>query len=122
MKGMSEKEKLRFNSGSFVKYHGKQSKGKDVRARDMNNRSEDMVCEWMVGDVKSSLKCLGGNYTEETIDRKSRAMSLVNALVDKDDSSLLVDGSGPATSWARFEEDEIQRFRQYVSRLDPFRL
>ena len=86
---MSDKEKLRFNSGSFVKYHGKQSKGVGVKAGDINNRSEDMVCEWMVGDVKSSLKCLGGNYTEETIDKKSRAMSLVNALVDHDDRSLL---------------------------------
>ena len=80
-----------------------------------------MVCEWMVGDVKSSLKCLGGNYTEETIDKKSRAMLLVNALVDHDDRSLLIQGSGPGTSWDRFEEEEITRFRQYVRRLDPFR-
>ena len=121
MKSMSERQKLRFNSGSFVKYHGKQSKGACLKPGDLNNRSEDMVCEWLVGDVKSSLKSLGGNYTEETIEKKSRAMSLGKTLVSQDDKSLLIEGSGPGTSWERFEAEEIDRFRKYVHKLDPFR-
>ena len=47
LKSMSERMKLRFNSGSFVKYHGPQSTDGKVRFSDLNNRSEDMVCEWL---------------------------------------------------------------------------
>lgn len=47
LKTMSERTRLRFNSGSFVKYHGQQSTDGKVRFSDLNNRSEDMVCEWL---------------------------------------------------------------------------
>ena len=68
LKSMSERMRKRFNSGSFVKYHGKQSSDGKVRFSDLNNRSEDMVCEWLVAKVKNSFKTLGGNFTEETVD------------------------------------------------------
>ena len=121
VKCMSERERLRFNSGSFIKYHGKQSTGSCLRPRDLNNRSEDMVCEWLVGEVKESLRSMGGNYTEDTIDKKMRATSLVNELLENDNNSLLIAGSGPGSSWERFDEDEVDRFRKYVHKLDPFR-
>ena len=118
---MSERSKLRFNSGSFVKFHGKQSSDQNVRPSDLNNRSEDMVCEWLVGSVKNSFRTLGGNYNEETIDKKVRAMSLVNSMLDHDCKSLLIESNGPGTSWERFDSEEVDRFRDYVHTLDPFR-
>ena len=121
LKSMSERSKLRFNSGSFVKFHGKQSTDMKIRPSDLNNRSEDMVCEWMVVGVKSTFRTLGGNYSEETIDKKMRAMSLVDTILEKDNKSLMIDGNGPGTSWERFESDEVDRFREYVCKLDPFR-
>ena len=120
-KSMSERSKLRFNAGSFVKFHQLRASSSNMTLSNLNNRSEDMVCEWMVGDVKSSLKSMGGNYTEETIDKKMRAMSLVNTLLDDDDESLLLDKRGPGSSWDRFDDEELNRFRQYVSKIDPFR-
>ena len=80
-----------------------------------------MVCEWLVGGVKNSFKTLGGNFTEETIDRKIKAMSLVNSILDQDCQSLMIDASGPGTSWDRFELEEVDRFKEYVKRLNPFR-
>ena len=120
-KSMSEKLKLRFYSGHFIKYHGKQSIDQKIRPSDLNARSEDMVCEWLVGGVKDSFKTLGGNFTEETIDKKVKAMSLVNSLIEKDRRSLLLESRGPGTSWDRFETDETVRFRDYIRKLDPFR-
>ena len=88
----------------------------------MNLRAEDMVCEWYVEKVKNTLKTLGGNYTEETIERKTKATSLINAILEHDNKSLLLESSsGPGHSWNRFEEDELKRFREYVRRLQPFR-
>lgn len=121
VKRMSERARLRFNSGSFIKYHGKQSKGSSLKPKDLNNRSEDMVCEWLVGDVKESLKSMGGNYTEETVEKKMRAMSLVNKVVETDNRSLLLPNTGPSSSWERFDEEELERFRKYAHQLDPFR-
>lgn len=121
LKSMSEFTKLRFNSGSFVKYHGRKTVGTSIRPSDLNVRSEDMVCEWMVGEVKSTLKGLGGNYTEETIDRKMRSMSLANSLLDNDEQSLLIDSRKAGTSWDRFDTEEKTRFKEYVHKLDPFR-
>ena len=66
-------------------------------------------------------KTLGGNFTEETIDKKVKAMSLVNSLIEKDRRSLLLESRGPGTSWDRFETDETGRFRDYIRKLDPFR-
>ena len=80
-----------------------------------------MVCEWLVGGVKNSFKTLGGNFTEETIDRKIKATSLVNSILDQDNKSLMLETSGPGTSWERFEEEEIERFKKYVGKLKPFR-
>ena len=121
LKYMSERMKLRFNSGHFIKYHGKVSSDLKVRPSDLNNRSEDMVCEWLVGGVKNSFKTLGGNFTEETVDRKIKATSLVNSILDQDSKSLLIETSGPGTSWDRFEVEEVDRFRSYVAKLNPFR-
>ena len=81
-----------------------------------------MVCEWLVGGVKNSLKTLGGNYTEETIDKKMKATSLVNSMLDQDARSLMIETRGPGTSWDRFEPEEVERFKSYVSKLNPFRL
>ena len=120
-KSMSDRMRLRFNSGHFVKYHGKQSIDGKVRFSDMNNRSEDMVCEWMVAKVKNSFKTLGGNFTEETIDKKSKATALVNSILDQDSRSLLVDSSTPGHSWERFDVEELKRFREYIHKLKPFR-
>ena len=122
LKTMSERMKLRFNSGHFVKYHGKQSTDMKVRPSDLNNRSEDMVCEWMVGEVKNSFRTLGGNFSEETIEKKTKAMSLVNSMLDTDRRSLLLESPGPGSSWDRFETEEVNRFREYIHKLDPFRL
>ena len=64
--------------------------------QDMNLRAEDMVCEWMVASVKNSLKSLGGKYSEETIEKKTKATSLVGAILDHDCRSLLSEvSSGP---------------------------
>ena len=121
LKSMSERMRLRFNSGHFVKYHGKQSTDGKLRFSDLNNRSEDMVCEWMVAKVKNSFKTLGGNFTEETIDKKSKATALVSSILEQDSRSLLVDSSTPGHSWERFDTEEIKRFKEYVHRLKPFR-
>ena len=121
LKRMSERMKLRFNSGHFVKYHGKQSTDGKVRFSDLNNRSEDMVCEWMVAKVKDSFKTLGGNFTEETIDKKSKATALVNSILEQDSRNLLVDSSTPGHSWERFDSEEVKRFREYIHKLNPFR-
>ena len=119
---MSERQRLRWSAGHFIKFHGKQSEGDKIRAQDMNLRAEDMVCEWMVEKVKNSLKSLGGNYTEETVEKKTKATSLVGAILDHDCRSLLNEvSSGPGHSWSRFEDEEIQRFRGYVESLRPFR-
>ena len=122
LKTMSERMKLRFNSGHFVKYHGKQSTDMKVRPSDLNNRSEDLVCEWMVGEIKNSFRTLGGNFSEETIEKKTKAMSLVNSMLDTDRRSLLLESPGPGSSWDRFETEEVIRFREYIHKLDPFRL
>ena len=99
MKSMSEQLKLRFNSGSFVKFHQERATSSNsMKLSDLNNRGEDMVCEWLVGDVKSSLKRMGGSYTEDLLEKK-----------------------GPGRSWDRFDDEEINRFRQYVQKIDPFR-
>ena len=121
LKGMSERMKLRFLSGHFIKYHGKMSSDQKIRPSDLNNRSEDMVCEWLVGTIKNSFKTLGGNFSEETIEKKVKAMTLVNSILDKDNKDLLLDSQGPGTSWDRFETEESDRFREYVQKLDPFR-
>ena len=119
---MSDRERLRFSSGHFIKYHGKVSQGEKIKPQDMNLRAEDMVCEWYVEKVKNTLKTLGGNYTEETIEKKTKATSLINAILEHDNKSLLLESSsGPGHSWNRFEEDELKRFREYVRRLQPFR-
>ena len=118
---MSERLKLRFLAGHFVKFHGKQSSDMKIRSSDLNNRSEDMVCEWLVGGVKDSFRTLGGNFTEETIDRKVKAMSLVNSVLEHDNKSMLIESSSPGTSWDRFDIEEAERFRGYVRKLDPFR-
>ena len=120
-KSMSDRLRLRFNSGSFVKYHGRQSLDEKIRPSDLNNRSEDMVCEWMVSNVKSSFKSLGGNFSEETIERKMKAMPLVTSLLEQDCRSLMIETSGPGTSWDRFEVEDRDRFREYVRKLNPFR-
>ena len=119
---MSERQKLRWSSGHFVKFHGKQSEGEKIKPQDMNLRAEDMVCEWMVASVKNSLKSLGGNYSEETIEKKTKATSLVGAILDHDCRSLLSEvSSGPGHSWRRFDDEELARFRLYVQSLNPFR-
>ena len=122
LKTMSDRSRLRFNSGSFINYHGKQSFGSGVRPKDMNSRSEDMVCEWMVGEVKESLRSMGGNYTEETIDKKMRATPLVNELLKKDNASLLIPSTGPGSSWDRFDEEEISRFRKYGKQIGSIQI
>ena len=120
---MSERQRLRFSSGHFVKYHGRQTQGEKLKPQDLNLRAEDMVCEWYVAKVKNSLKTLGGNYTEETIEKKTKATSLIGAILDHDNKSLLVEtASGPGHSWNRFEDEELKRFRDYVQSLKPFRL
>ena len=98
LKSMSDRMRLRFNSGSFVKYHGKQSSDGKVRFSDLNNRSEDMVCEWLVAKVKNSFKTLGGNFTEETVDRKAKATALVQSILEQDSRDLLMDASLPGHS------------------------
>ena len=119
---MSDRERLRFSSGHFIKYHGKVSQGEKIKPQDMNLRAEDMVFEWYFEKVKNTLKTLGGNYTEETIEKKTKATSLINAILEHDNKSLLLESSsGPGHSWNRFEEDELKRFREYVRRLQPFR-
>ena len=118
---MSDRSKLRFNSGHFINYHGKNSARSQISKRDLNNRSEDMVCEWQVSEVKNSFKTLGGNYTEETIERKIKATSLVASILDQDNRSLLIDSVGPGMSWERFQEEEIFRFKSYIKKLKPFR-
>ena len=120
---MSERERLRFTTGHFVKYHGKVTEGEKLKPQDLNLRAEDMVCEWMVEKVKNSLKTLGGNYTEETIEKKTKATSLIAAILEHDNKSLLIEtSSGPGHSWSRFDEEELKRFREYVQSLKPFRL
>jgi hypothetical protein len=120
---MSERQRLRFGSGHFIKYHGRQSQGEKLKQQDLNLRAEDMVCEWQVEKVKNSLRTLGGNYTESTIEKKTKATALISAIMEHDNKSLLVEtASGPGTSWKRFEDEEIQRFRDYVKSLRPFRL
>ena len=121
LQSMSDRQRLRFNSGSFVKYHGKQSSDQIIRPSDLNNRSEDMVCEWLVAGVKNAFKSMGGNYSEETIERKMKAMPLVNSILDKDCKSLMIETPGPGSSWDRFEAEDRDRFREYVRRLKPFR-
>ena len=121
MKAMSDRMRLRFNSGHFVKYHGQQSTDGKVRFSDLNNRSEDMVCEWMVAKVKNSFKTLGNNFSEETIDKKSKATALVNSIIEHDSKNLLVDSNFPGHSWERFDADEVNRFKEYVHKLKPFR-
>ena len=64
---------------------------------------------------------MGGNYTEETVEKKMRAMSLVNKVVETDNRSLLLPNTGPSSSWERFDEEELERFRKYAHQLDPFR-
>ena len=120
-KCMSDRMKLRFNAGSFVKFHDMRNSGSSIRPGNLNCRSEDMVCEWLVEDVKNSLKSMGGNYSEETVDKKIRAMPLVNSLLDADDMSLAIEKRGPGSSWSRFDDEELGRFRKYVQKLDPFR-
>ena len=73
-----------------------------------------------MGKVKNSFKTLGGNFTEETIDRKCKATALVNSILDNDSESLLLDSGTPGHSWVRFDIDEIDRFKKYVKRLKPF--
>ena len=80
-----------------------------------------MVCEWMVAGVKSSFKSLGGNFSEETIERKMKSMPLVTSMLDQDCKSLMIETSGPGTSWDRFEVEDRDRFREYVRKLKPFR-
>ena len=88
----------------------------------MNLRSEDIVCEWLVEKTKNTLKSLGGNYTEETIEKKTKATSLVNAILEHDSKSLLSENtSGPGHSWDRFDYEELKRFKDYVQGLKPFR-
>ena len=119
---MSDRQKLRFSSGHFIKFHGRQTHGDELKPQDLNLRSEDIVCEWQVEKVKNSLKKLAGNYSEDTIDKKTKATALVNAIIEHDHNSLLMEtASGPGTSWSRFEEEEIERFRKYVKSLKPFR-
>ena len=120
---LSERQKLRFASGHFIKYHGRQSMGDKLKQQDLNLRAEDMVCEWQVEKCKNSLRTLSGNFTEETIEKKTKATALISAILEHDNKSLLIDtATGPGTSWNRFEDVEIQRFRDYVKRLQPFRL
>ena len=71
--------------------------------------------------VKNSFKTLGGNFTEETVDRKSKATALVNSILENDSQSLLLDSSLPGHSWDRFDVEEINRFKEYVKKLNPFR-
>ena len=71
--------------------------------------------------MKNSFKTLGGNFTEETIDRKIRATSLVNSILEQDNRSLLIETPGPGTSWDRFDGEEVLRFKAYVEKLIPFR-
>ena len=71
--------------------------------------------------MKNSFKSLGGNYTEETIDKKSKATTLVNNLLEQDSQSLLIDSNLPGHSWERFEVEEIKRFSEYVHKIKPFR-
>ena len=68
------KEKSEAERKKEDKYHGKVSSYLIVRPSDLNNRSEDMVCKWLVGGVKNSFKTLGGNFTEETFDRKINSL------------------------------------------------
>ena len=120
---MSDRERMRFASGHFIKYHPRQSSGLELKPQDLNLRSEDMVCEWCVAKVKNNLKSLGGNSSEETIEKKTKATALIDAILQHDNRSLLVDTStGPGHSWDRFAEDELERFRDYVRKLNPFRL
>ena len=119
---MSERQKLRFSSGHFIKFHGRQTQGEELKQQDLNLRSEDIVCEWQVEKVKNSLRTIAGNFTEDTIDKKTKATALVSAIIEHDHKSLLMEtASGPGTSWSRFEEEEIERFRKYVKNLRPFR-
>ena len=121
-KQMSERERLRWSSGHFIKYHGRQSTSDRLTSQDMNLRSEDIVCEWLVEKTKNTLKSLGGNYTEETIEKKTKATSLVNAILEHDSRSLLSENtSGPGHSWDRFDDEELKRFKDYVQGLKPFR-
>ena len=70
--------------------------------------------------VKNSFKTLGGNFTEETIDRKSKATALVNSILENDSQSLLLDSGTSGHSWERFDGEEIERFKLYVKKLKPF--
>ena len=80
-----------------------------------------MVCEWLVAGVKNAFKSMGGNYSEETIERKMKAMPLVNSILEKDCKSLMIETPGPGSSWDRFEAEDRDRFREYLRRLKPFR-
>ena len=78
------------------------------------------MCEWLVAKVKNSFKTLGGNFSEETIDRKSKATALVTSILENDSQSLLLDSGNPGHSWERFDIEEIERFKTYVKKLKPF--
>ena len=80
-----------------------------------------MVCEWMVAKVKNWFKTLGGNFTEETIDKKSKATALVSSILEQDSRNLLVDSTTPGHSLERFDVEEIKRFKEYVLKLKPCR-
>ena len=52
-----------------------------LNPEELSLRAEDMVCEWKVEKFKHTLKSLGGNYTQETKEKKTKANSLISAIL-----------------------------------------